>query len=235
MWKALRLAHFLGRGGEKNRTPLIHRPRQLRMLAKSRDAGIRFSVARSSCLTVEILQLLVRDKESWPVRMAVAWHPLLTPDMLELLLADEEKPVREAAMKAGLFEKMYGSKYPNKLLMPTDSRIIVGRWTQNEEVLKKLLASSFFLVRAIAGLRVCSYAALVKLSESDDGCVRSAAAGNPRLPRYIMWRLVHDRDEAVCASLASNPLVIRSILEILARDPRSYVRDRAKRRLESVL
>jgi hypothetical protein len=98
MLKALRLVHFLGEGGEKRRVPIIHRPRQLRMLARSKDAGIRFAVARSRYVPLEVLHMLMADP-SWVVRMAVAWHEKTTVPMLWILAEDPEKAVSEAATR----------------------------------------------------------------------------------------------------------------------------------------
>lgn len=113
MFPERRLAHFLGRGGEKNRTPIIHQPRALRMLAKSKDAGIRFAVARSDCINAEIIWMLIRDS-AWTVRMAIACHPLLTLPMLDILLGDPEKPVREAAERSNAYKEYYAAcvEYP---------------------------------------------------------------------------------------------------------------------------
>lgn len=104
MWKALRIAHYLGEGGEKNRVPFIHKPRQLRMLAKSKDAGLRYSVARSRYTSLVVLQILMTD-ESWPVRMAVACNPNVSFPILEFLSRDPELVVREKALSNSLFRK----------------------------------------------------------------------------------------------------------------------------------
>jgi HEAT repeat protein len=114
MFAILRIVHYLGEGGEKRRTPLIHRPRQLRMLAKSKDAGMRFAVARSSYTPTEVLELLSHD-QSWTVRMAVSWHEKLTLPILERLLSDPEKPVREGALRSTLFQRLCEKEWHSPL------------------------------------------------------------------------------------------------------------------------
>jgi hypothetical protein len=94
MWKQLKYAHYLG-FSQEHPIPRMSDPRALRMLAKSKDPGTRFWIARHPCTPPEVLEELSKDA-SWPIRMAVAWHKDTPEHVLHILWNDPEKAVWQA-------------------------------------------------------------------------------------------------------------------------------------------
>jgi hypothetical protein len=227
MWRALKIAHFLGEDQWHGILPRIQDARRLRLLSKSKKADMRYAVAINSFTPIEVLRTLMDDNE-WPVRMAVAWHEHVDAEMLDLLLCDPEITVREAATRNPHFLRLYSLWKPG-IRRPQDPRIFVAANRLASPKAQIILATcDNMIARAILAHGVRNASLQCVLLEDGEDTVRAGLGANTDLMVHFYWHLALDESEAVRGAVAGNKNVPADVHAKLLRDPSEYVRDRAK-------
>jgi len=198
------------------------------ILAKDKSAEVRASLAENDELSEELLTILAEDKHKI-VRGIVASRPDLPKYIVDKLLDDKEESVLEK-----LIEKQKLSEAQLELFIQSKSLSIKRSLASNPYITKKIIEKiiddnhvvNYLVFNPSISKDIQTILADRIISSEYEFMHEELAEKLVSIPKHIWKKFIDENNENVCRSLASNPNLNETEIEILAKNKSDSVRAR---------